>query len=96
MFCKILNKLRKEQAITQDHLADLLNVSRTTIVRYEKGICEPDISTLVKIADIFNVSLDYLLGRTDNKYNISMMSKYNQDVFIQISDILHQYDFSKK
>lgn len=45
MFCKILNQLRKEQSITQDYLADLLNVSRTTIVRYEKGTCEPDIAT---------------------------------------------------
>lgn len=96
MFCKILNQLRKEQSITQDYLADLLNVSRTTIVRYEKGTCEPDIATLVKIADIFNVSLDYLLGRTIHKHNLSMLNKYNNDLFIKLSDILNEYEFTKK
>lgn len=96
MFCKKLKQLRKEQSMTQEHLADLLNVSRTTVVRYEKGECEPDIATLIKLADIFNISLDYLLGRTEHRHNVSMLNKYNYELFIKFAELINQYEFTKK
>ena len=55
--------LRKENNLSQDDLAVLLHVDRTTISGYESGNRIPNIYTLIHIADIFHVSLDYLVGR---------------------------------
>lgn len=63
MFCKTLKKLRKSHNMTQDELAELLNLSRSAISLYETGRREPDYTVLTKMADIFDVSVDFLLGR---------------------------------
>ena len=62
-----LKKLRKERNISQLKLALDLNMNQNSISRYENGEREADYETLIKIADYFGVSLDYLLGRTENK-----------------------------
>ncbi len=62
-----LKKLRKDRNISQLKLALDLNMNQNTISRYENMEREADYETLVKIADYFNVSLDYLLGRIDEK-----------------------------
>lgn len=64
-FGERLAKLRKENKITQKELAMKLGVSRGTIGMYEIGQRDPDTETISKIADFFDVSTDYLLGRTD-------------------------------
>lgn len=51
--------------ISQTKLSMDLNISQNAISRYENGLREPDFSTLILIADYFNVSIDFLLGRTD-------------------------------
>ncbi len=61
-----LKELRKSKGISQLKLALDLNTSQNTISRYETGEREPGIGELIKIADYFKVSLDYLLERTDN------------------------------
>lgn len=61
-----LKELRTIRKITQVKLAMDLNLSQHSISRYETGEREADYDTLVAIADYFNVSVDYLLGRTDN------------------------------
>ena len=61
-----LKKLRKERNLTQLKLAMDLNTNQNTISRYETGEREPGINELIKIADYFNVSVDYLLERTNN------------------------------
>ena len=61
-----LKELRKNRKISQIKLAMELNLSQNSISRYETGEREADYDTLVAIADYFNVSVDYLLGRTDN------------------------------
>lgn len=55
--------LRKENNLSQDDLAVLLHIDRTTISGYESGNRIPNIYILIHIADIFHVSLDYLVGR---------------------------------
>ena len=60
-----LKKLRQKRKISQVKLAFDLNMNQNTISRYENLEREADYETLVKIADYFNISLDYLLGRTD-------------------------------
>ena len=61
-----LKLLRKERKISQLKLALDLNMNQNSISRYENGEREADYATLIRFADYFDVSLDYLLGRTDN------------------------------
>lgn len=62
LFCANLSTLRRNADMTQSELADKLNLTRQAISRYEKGDSFPDISILVKIAEIFNLSIDELIG----------------------------------
>jgi len=62
-----LKKLRKEKNISQLKLAMDLDMNQNTISRYENVEREADYKTLIRFAEYFNVSLDYLLGRTDKK-----------------------------
>ena len=61
-----LKKLREDKGITQLKLAMDLNMNQNNISRYENGTREADYETLIKLADYFDVSIDYLLERTDN------------------------------
>ncbi len=61
-----LKELRKSRKISQLKLAMDLNMNQNSISRYESGEREADYATLVRLADYFNVSVDYLLERTDN------------------------------
>ena len=61
-----LKLLRTQKKVSQIKLAMDLNMSQNNISRYENGEREADYATLIKIADYFNVSIDYLLERTDN------------------------------
>lgn len=62
-----LKELRKSRKLTQEQLAKILNIKRATYAKYETGGNEPDFSTLLKIANFFEVSVDYLLGRSNLK-----------------------------
>lgn len=64
-FAKRLRYLRNLNNKTQQQLADYLNVGKSTISNYETGYSSPDIETLKKLSEIFNVSTDYLLGESD-------------------------------
>lgn len=61
-----LRALRKQKNISQLKLAMDLNMSQNSISRYETGEREADYRTLILLADYFDVSIDYLLERTDN------------------------------
>lgn len=65
---EIISNLRKERKITQAALAEYLGVSSAAIYKYERNLAEPDIASLIKIAELFDVSLDYLVGRTNIRY----------------------------
>ncbi len=60
-----LRELRKAKGISQLKLALDLHTNQNTISRYETGEREPCISELIRIADYFDVSIDYLVGRTE-------------------------------
>ncbi|MFW6047190.1 MAG: helix-turn-helix domain-containing protein [Candidatus Woesearchaeota archaeon] len=60
-----LKELRGEKNITQNKLAEHLGVSRSTIAGYETGKRKPEYETLQKLANYFSVSVDYLIGNTD-------------------------------
>ena len=61
-----LKFLREKKGISQLRLAIDLDINQNSISRYENGQREADYQTLIKFADYFNVSIDYLLERTDN------------------------------
>jgi transcriptional regulator with XRE-family HTH domain len=61
-----LKELRINRGISQLKLAIDLNMNQNSISRYENGIRQADYKTLIAFADYFNVSIDYLLERTDN------------------------------
>lgn len=63
-----LKILRKEKRLTQVKLGEMLNYGYTAIANYESGRNQPSISDLKKIASIFNVSMDYLLGVNDIRH----------------------------
>ncbi len=64
-FGKRLAELRREKRVTQKKLGEILCVSGNTVHAWEADKQEPSLGVLVQIADYFEVSLDYLLGRSD-------------------------------
>lgn len=73
---KNLKLLREETGITQKQLAESIGVSQQAINKYENHNIEPDIETLIRIADIFNTSVDFLISHTDIRHKIEITSKY--------------------
>lgn len=77
-----LRALRKEEGITMKELGKIIGVSESAIGMYERGEREPDHAALNKIVDHFNVTTDYLLGRSDFKdYTAS-----DQEDFLRFKD----------
>lgn len=66
-----LKKLRTEKGLTQEELSKNLNINRATYAHYETGRREPDIETLKLLAKYFNVSVDYLLGNSDDRTTLN-------------------------
>ena len=62
---KKLKELRKEKDVTQREVAKAVNVAQNTIAGYETGAKEPSLTVLVALADYYEVTTDYILGRTD-------------------------------
>ncbi|ENU4938385.1 helix-turn-helix domain-containing protein [Listeria monocytogenes] len=66
MFGNRLKQLRKNNNKTQEDISKILGISRGAYSHIENGRNEPDMETIVKLADIFEVSTDYLLGKSNN------------------------------
>ena len=64
---KNITDLRKKKGITQEQLAAALNISPQAVSKWETNTSQPDVQTLPLIADYFDVSIDYLVGRTKLK-----------------------------
>lgn len=67
MFAETLKQLRKDRNLTQIQLAEYFGYSHVAVVKWENGTREPDFATLIKLADYFEVTTDYLLGREKEK-----------------------------
>jgi len=65
-FAERIKALRRERSMTQDALGQIIGVKRDSIYTYEKGLNYPEVRNLIILADYFEVSIDYLVGRTDN------------------------------
>lgn len=61
-----LRQARKYKGLTQDNAAKIIGTTYQTISNYERGTRDPDTETLVKLANLYNTSIDYLVGNTDD------------------------------
>ena len=64
---EIIRNLREDKDLTQKQIADILGVSQRVYSNYECGQVEISLDSLMKLADFYNVSMDYIFGRTDKK-----------------------------
>lgn len=98
-----IKELRKEKGMTQAELAKILNVSDRSVGFYETGERDPDTETLNKLANFFDVSVDYLLGRTDirnpyipddyaKKYKVTKRDLTQYEDFVQHANIFFMND----
>ena len=65
-----LRELRNKSGFTQNEIANILGVSGQTILNWENGIYEPKINQLIQLADLFNVTVDYLIERKNNEKKV--------------------------
>lgn len=80
VFGELMAELRQDRGLTQKELGKILSVSTGTISNYENGVHYPDLEKLVQLADYFQVSTDYLLGRREyTKVNQSIQGHHCQD-----------------
>lgn len=92
-FSDRLKSLRTERNLSQEELAKALNINRTSIAHYERSDNEriPRPDTLNKIADFFNVSIDYLMDRSDDRGVSS-----NEERFLADAETLSLSELQKK
>lgn len=64
-FSERIKELRKEKGLSQEDVGSVIGVKKYAIYSYEKGRACPDMKGLIALADYFDVSMDYLAGRTD-------------------------------
>lgn len=74
-FSERLRQLREKHGYTQKQLADAVHLSKNSICNYEKNVNLPNIETLMSLADIFNVTVDYLLGRSAISFKFDKLNK---------------------
>ena len=82
IFSEKLQILRKNKGYTQEALADKLGVSRQAVAKWESGQIYPDISNLIQISDLMNVSVDYLVKDQDCAVGIKPQSDTDLDELI--------------
>ena len=89
-----LKELRCDYDMSQTKLAKKLNLKASAISKYEKGITQPSIETLKKLAEIYNVTIDYLVGFSDikNPYDISKITPLESEFVAK----LRQLNFENK
>lgn len=87
-----IKTLREQRKMTQQECANIFGVKLRTWQTYEQGVSEPKFNILLKIADYFNVSLDYLLGRepVENPFE-HLIKPVSDDKFIELYSELPEY-----
>ena len=86
---KNLKLLRQKHKVSQQMLADAVGVSQQSINKYENHNIEPDIGVLSRIADYFDTSIDYIVGRTDIRRRIEYTEAFHLNT--NESEIITQY-----
>jgi transcriptional regulator with XRE-family HTH domain len=87
-----MKELRESRKLSQQSMSFVCNVSQTMISKYELGQAEPDIQTLIAIARYFSVSVDYLIGLSDDKISVDTIKMPDSEkeivhIFKQLNEI---------
>ena len=95
-FASRLKELRNEKNWSQRDLSLHIDVIQQTIASWERGKGSPDDTTKIRLADLFGVSLDYLLGRTPDKYSqavseLGELNEYQKEILRLNRDFLSQH-----
>lgn len=88
MFSTRLKELRIEKHYTQEGLAKLVNVSPKTVGAWERGTRQAPIESVVKLSDLFNVSTDYLLGKSTKRHYYDLTEKDEKDIQDDLQDTI--------
>ena len=90
MIGNTIRELRKEKKMSQSALGKFIGGSQTTVTAWETGRAEPSSTFISKLADLFNVSTDYLLGRSDNKKKpyYELTDKEKKDIALQAEKLM--------
>ncbi len=92
-----LRSLRENACKDQAYIATKIGVARNTYTEYETGATPPPVKALCKIALLYNVSLEYLIGRTINKIPYGVMREYNKDTLRRnVKIIRNNLNFTKE
>ncbi|MGU3473436.1 helix-turn-helix domain-containing protein [Paenibacillus sp. D51F] len=89
-------RLREERGWTQEQTSVTLGISRAALSHYEKNRREPDTDTLAKFADLYRVSIDYLVGRTDNPAGVldAGVGEFVSSLELSDQEMLEKFAFS--
>lgn len=90
-WCKRIKDLRIDHDLTLKQLAQKLEISERTLARYENGVSKPTVDVLIQLALYFNVSVDYICGMTEERYEAQLHTK--EDIAYIIEKL---YQLSKK
>ncbi|WJE54293.1 helix-turn-helix transcriptional regulator [Bacillus cereus] len=82
-----IRSLRKEQKLKQDELGKEIGVNGASVSKFETGLKSPSRETLQRIADYFNVTVDYLLGRSDNPQLDEMLDRKYKELKLRIDQL---------
>ena len=86
---KRIRDLREDHDMKKIELAEKLDISERTLTRYESGECEPSVSILIKLALLFDVSVDYIVGiKDDPAISISGVKTELEDIYSKLDKIL--------
>lgn len=88
-----LKSIRKQRKLRQEDLANYLNIKQATYSGYESGKYEPNIETLIKLADYFHTSIDNLVR--EDKENINTIQKIKNNNLINMINQLNEYNLMK-
>lgn len=101
-----LRKAREAKNLTQVQVRELTNIHNKTLSGYEKGVSEPDIDTLKTLAQLYETSVDYLVGRSgdpklkqikepEDLEKIEKLKKTMDTAFLEVREIMEKYSVKK-
>lgn len=91
MFGDRLKELREDKNMNQDELASLIHLTRSAISSYETNTNVPSLEIAIKLADVFEVSLDYLTCRTDELYNLNTFDEEQKSIILDIIGVIRKH-----
>lgn len=86
LFGSMLKKLRENKDLKQEDIARMMNVDRSTVGKWENGSSKPDYEKMIKLADFYNVTVDYLLGREEVETIAAHQEEYTQEELDEIEN----------